>query len=232
MAQQVILVIEDDEAVRRGILHALRFHGYATLEAEDAGPARKLAFESDYDLILLDLVLPGGDGLEILRETRKRRGSVPVIILTARGDEEDRIRGLQLGADDYIVKPFSVKELIARVAAVLRRCPEQPHEPVEIEVPGGRLDPGRAELRMDDGTRCQLPEKEAELLEYLASNAGRVIPRDELLARVWRVNPKAVETRTVDMHIARLRDRLRDDAENPRIIVTVRGRGYIFEAHP
>jgi two-component system, OmpR family, alkaline phosphatase synthesis response regulator PhoP len=230
MAQHRILVIEDDEAVRHGVVHALRFHGFEAIEAADAGPARKLAFDADFDLILLDLVLPGGDGLEILRELRRRRGPVPVIILTARGDEEDRIRGLQLGADDYVVKPFSVKELIARVEAVLRRCPDTPHEPVEIEVPGGRLDPGRATLRLDDGTCHTLPEREAELLEYLASNAGRVVTREELLARVWHLNPKAVETRTVDMHIARLRDRLRDDPENPHIIVTVRGRGYIFEA--
>jgi len=227
--QQRVLVVEDDTAIRRGILHALRFQGYETLEAGEFADGLEQAINGEYDLILLDLVLPGGDGLDILKEARARRGPLPVIILTARGEEEDRVRGLRLGADDYVIKPFSVKELLARVEAVLRRSPERPHEPTNLPVPGGVLDLGHGELVFEDGTRCPLAEKEADLLRYLIQNRGRVLSRDELLARVWHLNPDAVETRTVDMHIARLREKLRDDPEHPRLIVTVRGRGYTFE---
>jgi len=227
--QQRVLVVEDDTAIRRGILHALRFQGYETLEAGEFADGLEQAINGEYDLILLDLVLPGGDGLDILKEARARRGPLPVIILTARGEEEDRVRGLKLGADDYVIKPFSVKELLARVEAVLRRSPERPHEPTNLPVPGGILDLGHGELVFEDGTRCPLAEKEADLLRYLIQNRGRVLSRDELLARVWHLNPDAVETRTVDMHIARLREKLRDDPEHPRLIVTVRGRGYTFE---
>ncbi len=227
--QQRVLVVEDDAAIRRGILHALRFQGYDTLEACDFADGLEQAINGEYDLILLDLVLPGGDGLDILKEARARRGPLPVIILTARGEEEDRVRGLKLGADDYVIKPFSVKELLARVEAVLRRSPERPQQPTNLPVPGGILDLGHGELVFEDGTRCPLAEKEADLLRYLIQNRGRVLSRDELLARVWHLNPDAVETRTVDMHIARLREKLRDDPEQPRLIVTVRGRGYTFE---
>jgi len=216
--QQRVLVIEDDAAIRRGILHALRFQGYDTLEAGAYAEGLEQAISGEYDLILLDLVLPGGDGLDILKEARARRGPLPVIILTARGEEEDRVRGLKLGADDYVIKPFSVKELL-----------ERPHQLMNLPVPGGSLDLGHGELLFEDGTRCPLAEKEADLLRYLIQNQGRVLSRDELLARVWHLNPDAVETRTVDMHIARLREKLRDDPENPRLIVTVRGRGYTFE---
>jgi len=231
MRQRRILVIEDDTAIRQGIVHALRFNGYEALEAPDDRVGLHLAINETYDLILLDLVLPGADGLDILSETRDRRGTVPVIIMTARGEEEDRVRGLRLGADDYVVKPFGVKELIARIEAVLRRSPEHIEPAPEVRIPGARFDTGRGEMHFDDGTCLQLPEKEAELLQYLAANPGRVVSREELLARIWHVNPEAVETRTVDMHVARLRDKLRDDPENPRIIVTIRGRGYVFEAN-
>jgi DNA-binding response OmpR family regulator len=230
MARQRILVVEDDGAIRRGIVHALRFQGYQTLEAENRESGREQALAQEIDLVLLDLVLPDGDGLQILSEIRERGSRPPVIILTARGDEEERVRGLKLGADDYVVKPFSVKELLARVEAVLRRSPERPEVETVIRFPGGALDAARSELRFDDGAVCALPGREAELLEYLARNPGRVVSREELLARVWRMNPEVVETRTVDMHVARLREKLRDDADNPRIIVTVRGRGYLFEA--
>jgi DNA-binding response OmpR family regulator len=232
MARLRVLVVEDDEAIRRGILHALQFHGYETLAAADDSIGRTLALSESYDLMLLDLVLPGGDGLDILRAVRAARGAVPVIILTARGDEADRVRGLELGADDYVVKPFSVKELMARIEAVLRRSPERPAEALIHAIPGGVVDLGLRELRFDDGERGALSEKEAELLRYLVRHAGRAVPRDELLARVWRMNSGSVETRTVDMHVARLREKLRDDPERPRIIVTKRGRGYAFVAPP
>jgi len=223
-----ILVIEDDDAIRQGIVDALQFERFSTLEAADGNTGREMAVSCACDLILLDLVLPGRDGLEILREVRTTRPTLPVIILTARGEEGDRVEGLRLGADDYVVKPFSVKELLARVEAVLRRSPERPSDVHEVSFPGGVADLSRREVRFEDGERCELSEREAELLRYLASNAGRAISREEILARVWRMNPSGVETRTIDMHVARLREKLRDESSQPGIILTVRGKGYMF----
>ncbi len=228
MEQQRILVVEDDAAIRQGLVDALECHGYATLQAGDGSAGMKQALEADWDLLLLDLVLPECGGLDILKSVRSERGSLPVIILTARGDEDDRVKGLALGADDYVVKPFSVRELIARVEAVLRRSPERPTEPEAIRLSGAVVDLGKNEIRFDGGGYCSLSQKEAALLSYLAHAAGRAVSREELLSRIWRVNPSRIETRTVDMHIARLRTKLRDDGSEPRIIATVRGKGYMF----
>ncbi len=228
MARTRILVIEDDAPIRRGMVDALAFEGYDTFEAGDGHEGLRAAVQAGYDLLLLDLVLPGPGGLEILAEVRLTRPTMPVIILSARGEEADRVRGLRLGADDYVVKPFSVKELLARVEAVLRRTPERPRERTSARFPGGVADFGRGEVRFDDGARVGLPERECALLRYLAANAGRVISRDEILARVWRLDPQAVATRAIDMQVARLREKLRDDPAEPRVLVTVRGRGYLF----
>ena len=230
MAKQRILVIEDDAAIRRGIVDALTFEGYRTLEATDGDLGLDMALSVTCDLILLDLVLPGPDGLAILREVRSARPTLPVIILTALGEEADRVTGLRLGADDYVVKPFRVKELLARVEAVLRRSPERPSDVDRVAVPGGTVDLARCEVAFDDGTRCDLSERERELLRYLAANAGRAVSREELLRRVWRIDPTGLYTRTVDMHIARLREKLRDEPAEPRIILTVRGKGYMWRA--
>lgn len=228
MTKQQILVIEDDAAIRQGIVDALTFEGYATYEAGTAARGREMALSVACDLILLDLILPGGDGLEILREVRQTRPTLPVVILTARGAEDDRVKGLQLGADDYVVKPFSVKELLARVAAVLRRSPERPLDVTDIKIPGGIADLARCEVRFDDGQREELSEREIELLRYLAQNTGRAISRDEILSRVWGLDPSGIETRTIDMHIARLRDKLRDNGSQPHVLLTVRGKGYMM----
>jgi len=225
-----ILVVEDDAAIRRGLVDALSFAGYATLEASEGVAGLAAALSSDCDLLLLDLVLPGRDGLSILREIRAMWSSLPVIVLTARGSEDDRVRGLDLGADDYLVKPFSIKELIARVEAVLRRAPERPRAVSMLAFDGGRADLAGHEIRFDDGGKAELSERERELLHYLARNPGRAISRDELLARVWGLNPAGITTRTIDMHIARLREKLRDDPANPRVVLTVRGQGYRLAA--
>ena len=228
MSRRLILVVEDDKAVRKGIVGALNFHGYETLEAAQGDEGLKKAISFEYDLLLLDLVLPKRDGFDILRELRAARPTVPVIILTARGEEADRVRGLELGADDYMVKPFSVKELMARVEAVLRRSPERPSDVREIEIPGGVADLARSEVRFSDSTRNELSEREVELLRYLAANANRAISREEILSRVWRMSPKGITTRTIDMHVARLREKLRDASSTPRVILTVRGKGYML----
>jgi two-component system alkaline phosphatase synthesis response regulator PhoP len=231
MSQRRVLVIEDDNAIRQGILDALQYEGYATLEACNGIAGLDMARSVDCDLILLDLILPGHDGLTVLQEVRLTRPTLPVIILTARGEERDRVQGLRLGADDYVVKPFRVAELLARVEAVLRRSPERPSDTRLVSFRGGVADLGRREIRFEDGNRTELSEREAELLRYLACNNGRAISRDEILSRVWRLDPAGITTRTIDMHIARLRDKLRDDPQEPTIIRTVRGKGYMLADH-
>jgi DNA-binding response OmpR family regulator len=230
MPRRTILVIEDDAAIRRGVLAALSAGGYQVLEAADGDRGLERALHDSYDLLLLDLVLPGKQGLEILKELKSSRPGQPVIVLTAKGDESDRVAGLKFGADDYVVKPFGVKELLARVEAVLRRSPERPLDVEAVKFPGGWADLARREIRYEDGGRVELTEREAELLRYLAVNPQRAIAREELLERVWRLEARNLETRTIDMCIARLREKLRDDPEEPTLIQTVRGKGYRFSA--
>jgi DNA-binding response OmpR family regulator len=228
MSAKTVLVIEDDSAIRRGLVDALEFTGYAVLQAVNGQEGLTQALRANCDLILLDLILPGASGFDILAAVRQHRPTLPVIILTARGEEADRVRGLRLGADDYVVKPFSVRELLARVEAVLRRSPERPNPIERITLPNGVADLARCEVRFHDGGRSVLSEREVDLLRYLAGHAGRVISRDEILQRVWRLDPKRLETRTIDMHIVHLREKLRDDSSQPKVLRTVRGKGYLF----
>jgi DNA-binding response OmpR family regulator len=228
MSQPTILTVEDDAAIRQGIVDALTYSGYEVIETGDGLEALKMAITRSYDLLLLDLVLPGMSGLEILKQLRETRPAHPVIILTALGGESDRVEGLKLGADDYVVKPFSVKELLARVEAVLRRSASRPSDVLQLSVPGGTADLARQEIVFEDGKRIDLSSREIELLRYLAINSGRAISRDEILANVWRISPRGVSTRTIDMHVARLREKLRDNPDSPEVIVTVRGKGYMY----
>ncbi len=226
MARRRILVIEDDPAIREGVVDALAYEGYDALEAGTYPEGLDAALRARIDLVLLDLALPRGDGLELLAEARLARPTLPVIIVTARGREEDRVKGLELGADEYVVKPFSVKELLARVAAVLRRSAERPLDVTTVALPGGAVaDLAGGELRLGDGSCRELSELECAVVRYLALNPARVISRDELLERVWRLPANRVRTRTIDMLVARLRDKLGDET-----IVTVRGKGYRFGA--
>ena len=227
MPARRVLVVEDDPAIREGLCDALRFEGYAVEAAVDAPQGESLGLRAPIDLVLLDLMLPGGDGFSVLRSLRAARPRLPVIILTAKGREADRVEGLKLGADDYVVKPFSVLEVLARVEAVLRRSAERPLDLASIQLPDGVVDLERCELRFDDGERHPLPDRELSLLRYLALQGGRAVSRDELLERVWRLNASAVHTRTVDMHVARLRAKLRDP--EGQLLRTVRGKGYLFE---
>lgn len=225
---RVILTIEDDASIRRGIVDSLRYAGYQVLEAGDGKLGLEMAVRQSYDLLLLDVVLPGMSGLEILRTLRQTRPTQGVILLTARGAEADRVEGLRLGADDYVVKPFSVKELLARVEAVMRRSPQRPTDLEEVKFAGGVADLLRQEVRFGSEERVELSQKEVELLRYLANHPGRAISRDELLAHVWRISPEGLATRTIDMHVARLREKLHDDPSEPKILLTVRGKGYMF----
>jgi two-component system alkaline phosphatase synthesis response regulator PhoP len=222
------LVIEDDAAIRRGVVDALRAAGHQPTEAARADEGLKLALGGDFDLLLLDLVLPGGSGWEILRTLRAARIELPIIVLTACGAENQRVDGLQLGADDYVVKPFSLRELLARVNAVLRRAPRRVATLTVVPFDGGTIDLQQRTLNQWNGCVIELSEKEAEILGFLATRAGQVISREQLLAGVWGLNPKGLNTRTVDMHITRLREKLNDDASNPRVLKTIRGRGYQF----
>ena len=228
MSRRCILVIEDDPAIRQSIVLALQSQRYDVIEVGRADEGLETAIRADCDLVLLDLILPGGHGLEVLQAIRESRSTLPVIVLTALGSEDDRVRGLDQGADDYVVKPFSARELLARVEAVLRRSAERPRDVENIGFPGGLVDLVRSEVRHADGGRAELSEREGELLLYLARHAGRVVSREELLSRVWGVPTEYLQTRTVDVHIARLREKLRDDPKDPRVLVTVRGKGYLF----
>jgi DNA-binding response OmpR family regulator len=228
--QTTVLVVEDDPAIRMGLVDALGFDGYQVLQADTAPAGRDAALRDHCDCVLLDLMLPGGDGFTVLTEVRRVKPRLPIIILTARGREADRVRGLRLGADDYVVKPFSIRELLARVEAVLRRAPPAEAGDTRVTIPGGYADLARREVVFDDGERTELAEREVALLAHLVQNPERAVGRDELLREVWRVNPEHVQTRTVDMHVARLRDKLRDASSSPTVILTVRGKGYKFGA--
>jgi DNA-binding response OmpR family regulator len=226
MDDAVILVIEDDLAIRRGVVDALDHAGYRSREAGDAPTGLCRSAEPEVSLVLLDLVLPAGDGLEILRQVRRSRPSLPVIIVSALGDEKRRVEGLELGADDYVVKPFSARELLARVSAVLRRSAERP-EPVRVlPLEDGEADLERLEVRFEDGAVEELSSLEGALLSYLAARPRRVVSREELLTWVWRLDPRRTETRSVDMAIARLRRKLRDGERKKPLLGTVRGKGY------
>ncbi|MEK7951155.1 response regulator transcription factor [Luteolibacter soli] len=230
MPDTTILVIEDDAAIRRGVVDALEYGGYRTLEAGEGHGGLDLALRANYRLLLLDLVLPGRDGFSILSELKKKRPGQAVIILSARGEENDRVRGLGLGADDYVMKPFSVRELLARVEAVLRRTCERPAPSEERELPGGKVDLTSGKIAFHDGDGVELSEREAGLLRYLLDAAGRVVSRDEILRHVWGLDPERTETRTLDMHIMHLRTKLRD--RDQQILVTVRGKGWRFHGIP
>lgn len=224
--QPVILVIEDDPAVRAGITDTLEYGGYRTLEAADGHRGMELALRSTYRLLLLDIVMPGPSGFEILAALKKARPGQAVIVLSARGEEADRVKGLVGGADDYIVKPFSMKELLARVDAVLRRTHERPVPAATVEVEGCLIDFNQSRIDFPNGSHADLSERENALLRYLIDSSGRTVSRDEILRHVWGLDPGRVETRTIDMHMANLRSKLGESLQC--LLVTERGKGYCF----
>jgi DNA-binding response OmpR family regulator len=232
-----IVLVEDEPAIRRGVVDLLRASGYEVVEAADGVKGLAEASQPDVDLVLLDLMLPRKDGLEVLRDLRQVRPAVPVVILTARGTEDDRVRGLKMGADDYVVKPFSARELLARVEAVLRRALGQSSGAVgRARLGHAVIDLERREVAWGDGRRGDLSETECAVLAFLVAHRKRAVSRDELLSRVWGIEPIGLETRTIDMHIARLRTKLRDPSgkPTPEAILTVRSHGYMAapDLHP
>jgi len=232
MSRGRLVIVEDDVSIRRGLADALTHAGYEVVEASDGASGLGAACTPGVDLVLLDVLMPGMDGFEVLAELRRSRPGLAVIFLTARGEPEDRVRGLRGGADDYVVKPFGLGEVLARIEAVLRRSAERPCELGTLELAGRTVDLRTRVVTRPDGSRVELTEREAEVLHYLASAPGRPVSRDELLRRVWGIDPRGVRSRTVDMAIARLREHLGDDPAWPEMIRTVRARGYMLALEP
>ena len=225
-----LLIVEDEEAIRRGLVDVFVFHGYDVEFAADGQEGLDKALAGRFDLIVLDVMLPTLDGYSICDAVRKRDRSVPIIMLTAKSSDEDVINGLSLGADEYIPKPFSIRVLLARAEAVLRRSRKSELLAREIKLEGfitidtqnmvGRYDgsPGKVE---------EFTRREIDLLLYLKSHKDRPVPREELLVKVWGYTEGShVETRTIDIHVAKLRRKIEPDAKEPRFLVTVRGAGY------
>jgi len=222
-----ILVVEDEESFRDALSYMLRREGFE-VELADTGPAALESFDRHgADLVLLDLMLPGLPGTDVFRALRSRSG-VPVIMLTAKDSEVDKVVGLELGADDYVTKPYSARELVARIRAVLRRGGDTDElVPATVEAGPVRMDVDRHVVSVD-GAPVSLPLKEFELLELLLRNAGRVLTRGQLIDRVWG-SDYVGDTKTLDVHVKRLRAKVEPDPGSPRHIVTVRGLGYKFE---
>jgi two-component system, OmpR family, response regulator RegX3 len=224
----LILVVEDEESIAGPFAEALRRAGFEALVTGTAAGALKLAEDAEPDLVMLDLALPDGDGRDVCRELR-RRSDVPIVMLTARGTEMDKVVGLELGADDYVVKPFSAREVISRIRAVLRRSsPRDGDEMETISVGELELDPAARIVRAD-GKALDLSRKEFDLLAELMGHAGNVVTREDLMAKVWDVNWFG-STKTLDVHVGWLRRKLGDDPANPTYIETVRGVGFRFAA--
>lgn len=225
-----VLIVEDDPSIRAGLRDALELIGYTITEAADGRAGLDAALAGNIELVLLDIMLPEIDGLHVLERVRKEKPALPVVCLTALGEQADRVRGLKAGADDYIVKPFGLDELLARVEAVLRRsAPAATAADTDtLTIAGRTINLARQEITLGTGETKVLPQREAEVLGYLADNRGRAISREELLEKVWGIDPRGMQTRSVDMAVARLRDQLGDAGPDHAVILTVRGRGYML----
>jgi DNA-binding response OmpR family regulator len=221
-----LLVVEDEESLAVGIRDALERAGYHVELAFDGTSALTAARALEFDLVLLDLMLPGMSGLEVLRALRQERRDVRVVVLTAKADERDVVAGLEAGADDYVKKPFSPRELLARVSAQFRRREMDSSPPPHLILPEGiSVDLARLEVHRD-GEVMPLTPREGDILKYLIQHRDRVVTRDDLLVDVWNYTNGKVETRTVDIHIVGLRRKVEPNPAEPRLIQTVRGRGY------
>ena len=222
----VVLIVEDEESYRDALGFMLTKEGFEVVLAADGEEGLAQFERHGADIVLLDLMMPGLSGTEVCRRLRQR-SSVPIIMVTARDAEIDKVVGLELGADDYVTKPFSHRELVARIRAVLRRGQDQVLLPEVVEVSGVRLDVERHQVYVD-GEEVRLALREFELLELLLRNAGRVMTRGQLIDRIWGSNYVG-DTKTLDVHIKRLRSKIERDPSNPERLITVRGLGYKFE---
>ena len=225
-----VLVVEDEQSLREPLVSLLNKEGFTTVEAEDGSQAVSLFEQGNIDLVLLDLMLPGISGNEVCRIIRQT-SQVPIIMLTAKDSEIDKVVGLEIGADDYVTKPYSTRELLARMKAVLRRNTEavvQESAPGIIEAGSVRMDLDRHIVEVH-GEKVSMPLKEFELLELLLENANRVLTRGQIIDRVWGSNYFG-DTKTLDVHIKRIRSKIEDDPARPVHLLTVRGLGYKFEA--
>jgi two-component system response regulator RegX3 len=226
-AKPRILVVEDEAAIREGLADVLVYHGYDVTAVADGKDGLAKALTGRYDLLLLDVMLPGRDGFSICDEVRKVDRDQPIILLTAKTSDEDIVNGLTLGADDYIAKPFAIAQLVLRVKAVLRRSRVGVESAAKIALGGGVEIDTRNLCGRRGAETLAFTRREIEILQYLQSNAERPVSRAELLTRVWGYDRTAdIETRTVDIHIAKLRRKIEPDAKEPRNLVTVRGAGY------
>jgi DNA-binding response OmpR family regulator len=225
MAKKSILVIDDEPSIVELLTFNLKKEGYDVLKAYDAEEALKIAEDNETDMFIVDIMLPGMDGFELVRNLRatEKFRQTPVIFLSAKSEEFDKVLGLELGADDYITKPFSVREVLARIRAVFRRI--QQSAQAKEERPK-KIDTEKYEVRVRN-RMVSLTPLEFELLRFLAENEGKVFSRDVLLDKLWGYDYYG-DTRTVDVHIRRLRTKIEEDASNPKYIITVRGKGYKF----
>lgn len=223
-----VLVVDDEPRVREVVASYLTRDGFEVQEADDGARARRLVEDFKPDLVVLDVMFPGASGMDLLVELRAADPPTPVILLTARSEEEDRVAGLELGADDYVTKPFSPRELVARVRSVLRRArpPESPSGPI-LHGPL-RIDPAARTVQLQDHP-VDLTAREFDLLVFLAGSAGRVFSRADLLEQVWESSPEWQDPATVTVHIRRLRQKLEPDPTHPRWLKTVWGIGYRFD---
>ena len=221
-----LLIVEDEQAILQGLIDVFVFHGYQVDAAMDGQVGLEKALSQDYDLILLDVMLPFIDGFSICNQVREKDLQQPIIMLTAKSSEQDIIMGLTLGADDYISKPFSVRELVLRVESVLKRSQKQTEQNAVLSIANMRID--TANLQQLD---CKIPQqftrRELEILHYLQQHDQRPVPREELLEKVWGYRQaENIETRTVDIHIAKLRRKIEADPKQPEFLLTIRGEGY------
>ena len=229
-----VLIVEDEESLAEPLAFLLKKEGFEVLMASDGPTALDTFAAEQIDIVLLDLMLPGMSGTEVCRQLRQT-SSVPVIMVTARDTEIDRVVGLELGADDYVTKPYFARELIARIRAVLRRGGDNSPQAEEEAEDGVVLREDRVMMDVErhivtvDGEQVPMPLKEFDLLEYLMRNAGRVLTRGQLIDRVWGADYVG-DTKTLDVHIKRLRSKIERNPSRPEVLVTVRGLGYKFEA--
>jgi DNA-binding response OmpR family regulator len=223
-----VLIVEDETILREGLTDLLEGAGHQVVSAADGETGLEMGADPSIELVLLDLMLPKLDGVSVCRRLRETRPRLPILVLTARGAEEEKVQGLQAGADDYVTKPFGSRELLARIDALGRRARTPPEPPVTIELDGCRIDLGRLVADRGDG-QVTLTAREAKILSWLHEHRTRAVSRAELLTEVWGASADQ-QTRTVDMTIANLRQKIETDPANPRIVVTVKGIGYAWGA--